>query len=453
VLFKFDCHIIFGRIPMDNYSYKAGQSEPRCRSYYAETIRNETSYQPLSEDIQVDVVIVGGGFTGVASAIELSERGYKVAILEANKIGWGATGRNGGQITGSLSGDQAMIRQLKRKIGTEAEDFVWGLRWRGHDIIKKRVEKYGIQCDLKFGHLHAAYKLGHMKELQASYDEAVARGMGDEVRLMSASEIPDILETDIYHGGLLNQRNMHVHSLNLCIGEARAAESLGAQIYEHSEVLDIIDGAQTKVVTKHGSVIANTVLLAGNAYHRLGGKPLKGMLFPASLGNLVTVPLGDEIANKINPRDIAVYDCRFVLDYYRLTADKRLMFGGGTNYSGRDSKRVAEELRPAIEKTFPRLKGVDIEFEWTGKAGIVINRIPQLGKLSQNVYYAQGYSGHGIATTHFVGEIMANAIDGNVESFNIFSDFKQIRIPANDWAVQQMLALGMWYYKMLEKIG
>jgi gamma-glutamylputrescine oxidase len=438
---------------MKNHSNIKGQSEPRCRSYYAETIHNETNYQPLDGDIQVDVVIVGGGFTGVASAVELSERGYKVAILESNKIGWGATGRNGGQITGSLSGDQAMIRQLKRKIGTQAEDFVWGLRWRGHDIIKKRVEKYGIQCDLKFGHLHAAYKPGHMKELQASYDEAVARGMGDEVRLMSASEIPDILETDIYHGGLLNQRNMHVHSLNLCIGEARAAESLGAQIYEHSEVLDIIDGPQTKVVTKQGSVIANTVLLAGNAYHRLGGKRLKGMLFPASLGNLVTVPLGDEVASKINPRDLAVYDCRFVLDYYRLTADKRLMFGGGTNYSGRDSKRVAEELRPAIEKTFPRLKGVDIEFEWTGKAGIVINRIPQLGKLSRNVYYAQGYSGHGIATTHFVGEIMANAIDGATDSFDIFSDFKQIRIPANDWAVQQMLALGMWYYKMLERVG
>ena len=434
------------------------QSEPRCRSYYSATINNETSYQALEEDIQADVVIVGGGFTGVASAVELSERGYKVVLLEANKIGWGATGRNGGQITGSLSGDQAMIRQLKRKIGTQAEEFVWGLRWRGHDIIKKRVEKYGIQCDLKYGHLHAAYKPSHMKELQASYDEAVARGMGDEVRLMLANEIPDVLETDIYHGGLLNQKNMHVHSLNLCIGEARAAESLGAEIYEHSKVLDIIDGAKvngggTKVVTTNGCVTANTVLLAGNAYHRLGGKSLKGMLFPASLGNLVTAPLGDDVANKINPNDLAVYDCRFVLDYYRLTADKRLMFGGGTNYSGRDSKRVGDELRPAIEKTFPRLKGVDIEYEWTGQAGIVINRIPQLGKLSQNVYYAQGYSGHGIATTHFVGEIMANAIDGQMDSFNIFSDFKQIRIPANDWAVQQMLALGMWYYKMLERIG
>jgi gamma-glutamylputrescine oxidase len=433
---------------MNNYS-----SEPRSSSYYTATINNETDYPRLEEELQVDVVIVGGGFTGVASALELAEKGYKVAVLESNKIGWGATGRNGGQITGSLSGDKAMTRQLQRKIGTEAEDFVWDLRWRGHEIIKKRVEKYGIDCDLKFGHLHAAYKPGHMKELHASYDEAVSRGMGDEVRLLTKNEIPEVLETDIYHGGLLNQRNMHVHSLNLCIGEVRAAESLGAQIYEHTEVLDIIDGVQTKVITEHGSVIANTVLLAGNAYHRLGGKKLKGMIFPASLGNIVTAPLGDEVAAKINPLDVGVYDCRFVLDYYRLTADKRLMFGGGTNYSGRDSQRVGEELRPAIERTFPRLKDVDIEFEWTGKAAIVINRIPQLGKVSPNVYYAQGYSGHGIATTHFVGEIMANAIDNSTESFDIFAGFKQIRIPANDWAVQQMLALGMWYYKMLERIG
>jgi glycine/D-amino acid oxidase-like deaminating enzyme len=422
----------------------------RCDSYYTHSINQETDYPRLEGQVRVDVAIIGGGFTGVATAVELSEKGYKVAIIEANKIGWGATGRNGGQVTGSLSGDAAMTRQLRKTLGLEAEDFVWNLRWRGHDIIKSRVEKYGIDCDLKHGHLQTAYKPGHIPELQAMHDEAHRRGMGDYMTMIAKEDIPEYLESPVYHGGLLNTRNMHLHSLNLCIGEARAAESLGALIFENSQVTDIVEGDLPVVKTDFGQVTANTVLLAGNAYHRLERPKLRGMLFPASLGNLVTKPLGDEVANAINPKDLAVYDCRFVLDYYRLTADKRLMFGGGTNYSGRDSKSVASELRPAIERTFPRLKGVEIEYEWTGMAGIVINRIPQLGKSGKNVFYCQGYSGHGVATSHIMAEIMSNAIDGNLKEFDLFAGMSHYRIPLNEWFGNQALALGMLYYKFME---
>ncbi|WP_394393281.1 NAD(P)/FAD-dependent oxidoreductase [Shewanella woodyi] len=424
--------------------------EPRCNSYYNATINDDTQYPRLEGEHRVDVVIVGGGFTGVASAVELAERGYKVAIVEANKIGWGATGRNGGQVTGSLSGDQAMTKQLSNRLGCEAEKFVWDLRWRGHEIIKSRVKKYNIECDLKFGHLHTAYKPAHMAEMQATYDEAVKRGMGDEVSLLSKKDIPQYLETPLYHGGLLNKRNMHLHSVNLCIGEARAAEHHGALIFENSPVIDIADGALPVVTTAHGSITANSVLLAGNAYHKLARKRLAGMLFPASLGNCATVKLTPEVAQAINPHDIAVYDSRFVLDYFRMTADHRLMFGGGTNYSGRDSKDLAKELRPGIERTFPRLKGVEIEFEWTGMAGIVVNRIPQLGKVSKNVFYCQGYSGHGVATSHIMGEIMANAIIGELTEFDLFAGMKHIRLPVGEWLGNQGMALGMLYYRMME---
>lgn len=422
----------------------------RCNSYYTHTLNQETDYPRLESSIRVDVAIVGGGFTGVATAVELSEKGYNVAIIEANKIGWGATGRNGGQVTGSLSGDAAMTRQLRKKIGAEAEDFVWNMRWRGHDIIKQRVEKYGIQCDLKHGHLQTAYKPGHLPELRGMYDEAERRGMGEYMSLIAKDDMPNYLESPLYHGGLLNTRNMHLHSLNLCVGEAKAAESLGTLIFENSPVVDIVPGELPVVKTEHGQVTANTVLLAGNAYHRLERAKLRGMLFPASLGNLVTKPLGDEVAEAINPKDLAVYDCRFVLDYYRLTADKRLMFGGGTNYSGRDSKSVANELRPAIERTFPRLKGVEIEYEWTGMAGIVINRIPQLGRSGENVFYCQGYSGHGVATSHIMAEIMGNAIHGNLTEFDLFAGMSHYRIPLNEWFGNQALALGMLYYKFME---
>ena len=230
----------------------------------------------------------------------------------------------------------------------------------------------------------------------------------------------------------------------------QAAESLGALIFEHSEVLDIVQGANPAVITAQGRIDAKQVLLAGDVYHKLERRKLKGMIFPAMGGIVTTEPLG-ELAKTINPQDLAVYDCRFVLDYYRMTADGRLLFGGGANYSGRDSRDIAGELRPCIERTFPQLKGVQIDFQWSCAMGIVMNRIPQLGKLSQNVWYCQGYSGHGIATTHIMGEIMAKAITGDLEQFDTFAACKHIKVPLGDQLGNPMLAAGMWYYQMLEK--
>lgn len=423
----------------------------RSPSYYAATIDRETDYPQLAGVQNVDVAVIGGGFTGVATAVELAERGLKVAIVETRKIGWGASGRNGGQITGSLSGDTAMRKQMRATLGDEVADFIWRLRWRGHEIIESRVQKYGIDCDLKHGHLHAAMKPAHIRELTESYEEAQRRGMGEYVTLLDRAGVGQHLQTDLYVGALKNKRNMHVHPLNLCIGEARAAESLGALIYEHSEVLDIEHGAKPAIVTSNGRINARHILLAGDVYHKLEKKQLDGKIFPAMGGIVTTEPLG-ELAREINPQDLAVYDCRFVLDYYRMTADGRLLFGGGANYSGRESRDVAAELRPCIERTFPRLKGVKIDFEWTCAMGIVVNRIPQLGKLSDNVWFCQGYSGHGVATSHVMGEIMAEAITGALGRFDTFAACRHIRVPMGQLIGNPLLAAGMWYYQMLERL-
>ncbi len=424
----------------------------RTPSYYTATIQQESAYPTLQGTHRVDVVIIGAGFTGIATALELAERGLKVAVVEANKVGWGASGRNGGQVTGSLSGDGAMRKQLQKQIGSDAEDFIWHLRWRGHEIIKNRVARYDIQCDLKHGHLHAAYQATHMTELRSTFDEAVARGMGEEVSLLDQQQVHAMLDTPLYFGALHNKRNMHVHPLNLCLGEARAAASLGTLIFENSKVTEIIHGASPAVVTAQGRINANAVLLAGDAYHKLEQHHLGGKLFPATGGIVTTTPLPDAVVQHLNPHDVAVYDTRFVLDYYRLTADKRLLFGGGANYSGKESRDIAAELRPAIERTFPSLKGVEIEFQWSCIMGIVVNRIPQLGKLNDNVYYCQGYSGHGVATSHIMGEIMANAITGVMQKFDTFAKFKHIRVPAGDLLGNPLLAVGMWYYQLLEKL-
>lgn len=423
----------------------------RSASYYTASLNDATHYPTLHGQVSVDVVIIGGGFTGVASAVELAERGLKVAIVESNRIGWGASGRNGGQVTGSLSGDEAMRAQMRSRLGAEVDDFIWHLRWRGHQIIEQRVNKYAIACDLKHGHLHAAMKPSHLTELRAFHDEAQRRGMGDQVSLLDQAGVRQHLGSELYLGALKNTRNLHLHPLNLCLGEARAAHSLGALIYENTEVLHIVHGERPAVVTALGRIDARHVLLAGDVYHKLEPQQLKGKIFSAMGGIVTTAPLG-ELAQQINPQDLAVYDCRFVLDYYRLTGDGRLLFGGGANYSGRDSRDIAAELRPCIERTFPALKGVDIDFQWSCAMGIVMNRIPQLGKLSDNVWYCQGYSGHGIATSHIMGEIMAEALTGTLEKFDTFAGCKHIKVPLGDVFGNPMLAVGMWYYQMLEKL-
>lgn len=426
--------------------------EPRCDSYYTHSITDDSDYPTLTGEQSVDVAIVGGGFTGVNTALELAQGGYSVAIVEANRIAWGATGRNGGQVTGSLSGERAMRKQMRRTLGEDVGDFIWQLRWRGHDIIRQRIAQYDIECDLKFGHLHAALKPSHMRELEANYNEAARRGLGEEVTLLQAGDMPDYLESELYCGALYNRKNMHLHPLKLCLGEARAAATLGVQLYENSPVVDIVHGDSPQLVTANGKLKAKQILLAGNAYHRLERNSLSGKIFPAAGGIVVTEPLGEDVARAINPRDLAVYDCRFVLDYYRLTADRRLLFGGGANYSGRPSRDIAAELRPALERTFPRLRGVAIDYQWSGMMGIVINRIPQLGRVTDNVWYAQGYSGHGIASSHIVAEIVANAMDGQLREFDVFAACEHIRVPGGEWLGNQLLVLGMWYYHLLEKL-
>ncbi len=422
-------------------------------SYYSATARDTAPFDTLDGDLHVDVAIVGGGFTGVATALELAAQGHHVALCEAQTIGWGATGRNGGQITGSLSGDVAMQREFSRQIGEQrARDFVWDLRWRGHEIIRGRVAKYGIACDLQFGHMQTAMTPAHVAELQAMYDLGCAQGMGDDLTWVDADHIRDYLGTDMYIGGLLNRRNMHVHSLDLCRAEARAVQSLGGQVFEHCAVTTIDTGPRPKLRTNQGTIRASQVVLAGNAYHLLNQGQLRGKLFPASLANMATRPLSDDEISAINPQRLAVYDSRFVLDYYRITADNRLMFGSGTNYSGRASADIATELRPALDRVFPQLRGIDIDYAWSGMDGIIINRIPQVGRIDDSLYYVQGYSGHGIALSHILAGMTARAIAGDSHEFNLFAGARHWHLPLPRALGSLAIAAGMTYYKLRDAL-
>lgn len=422
-------------------------TQPHTGSYYAATANEVTHFAPLRGDRSADVCVIGAGFTGISTALYLAERGYDVHVVEASKVGWGASGRNGGQMIGGIAGE----KQIAKHHGRDVEEIFGELRWAGHEIIRERVETYGIDCDLKYGYVDVAIKKRHMDDIHHDYDRLQASGFPHEVRILSREETRAVTGTDAYIGALLNMGNGHLHPLNLCIGEANAAVSLGATIYEQSPVIGIEHGARARVVTDSGSVSANAVVIAGNAYHYLERK-LRGIMFPVNSFIVATEPLSEETVAAINPRDLAICDPNFVLEYYRLSADKRLLFGGRLNYFGDDPKVIEAKHRRKIARHYPQLANVKIDYAWGGRIGVPVNRVPQMGRISPNVFYCQGYSGHGVNVTHLAGQIMADAIGGTLERFDLFAGVKPFVVPFAHSLSTPLVALGVLYYQIRDRL-
>ncbi len=415
-------------------------------SYYAATRNTAPDYPPLHDDVEVDVCLCGGGFTGVATALSLVERGYSVAVLEQHRIGWGASGRNGGQFIGGFSGDGEMVRQL----GPEVADLVWDIGWQGNSVIAWRVQQYAIDCDLKYGYMDVAIRPRHMHRFEQYYAELQRRGLGNVVRMVSRPEMRSVIGSDAYIGGLINTHSGHLHPLNLCLGEARAAAAQGAQLFEDSAALSIEQGERVTVRTAAGRVSAGAVVLAGNAYQQLAVRKLPGQVFPAGSYIIATEPLSEAEATELNPLDMAFCDPNHVLDYFRLSADRRMLFGGRCNYSGRKPRSIRASIEPRMHRIFPQLRGKRIDYQWGGNVGIVPNRVPLIGRLEGNIYYALGYSGHGVNMTHASGEILAEAIGGRPERLALFERIRHPRIPFGRMLGSQMLAVGMLYYRLLD---
>jgi glycine/D-amino acid oxidase-like deaminating enzyme len=347
---------------------------------------------------------------------------------------------------GGISGDSKMAKTL----GEEGERILWEMGWAGHEIIRERVRRYGIECDLKSGYLDVAIKPRHMRDLEAHHKMLDKYKFGHPYRMLSKEETLNAIGTEAYIGALRNDGNGHVHPLNLCIGEARAAVSLGATIYENSPVTEIKRGTKATVVTESGSVTADFVVLAGNAYHFLERK-LRGILFPVNSFIIGSEPLSEKIVSQINPNDLAVCDPNYILEYFRLSADKRLLFGGRFTYFGSDPEIIKKNLIPRMLKIYPQLKSIKFDFGWGGTIGVTANRVPQMGRLAPNIIYSQGYSGHGVNVTHLAGQIMADTVAGTLERFDIFAKIKPTWIPGQHLFRNQMVALGMAYYKMVDR--
>ena len=420
------------------------ETKEHAPSYYAASVNWQTDYPQLEGDLNVDVVIVGAGFSGVATAVELCERGYKVALVESNRIGWGATGRNGGQIIGGYGSDPSAFSS---SIGSEGVKIVESMGSECVQIIKERIEKYNIDCDLKWGYCEVGLKKRHLK----SYREWAAEDSA--IQILDQNEIKEYVNSDLYLGGYYREDWGHIQPLNLCIGEAKAAEVMGAKIFEQTQITRITYGENPAVHTDKGSIKANHVILCGNAYMGNLVPYLDARVLPATSCIIATEPLSDEQLQQTMVRDVAVCDSRTALDYYRLSADKRLLFGGLSNYTGLEPSNVQAIMHAKMTKVFPSLKNTRIDYSWSGSMGISVRRMPQIGRIkNSNVLYISGYSGHGVAPTHMTGRILAEAVDGDTHRFDIMNKMFHLPWPGGKLLRRPAMAVGMMWYKMLDAL-
>jgi glycine/D-amino acid oxidase-like deaminating enzyme len=421
-------------------------------SYYLASLKYQQQYPCLTESLNVDVCIVGGGFTGIASAVELAERGYKVIVLEAHKIAWGASGRNGGQVIRGIGHE---LEDFRKTIGQEGIDAIKAMGLEANKIVFDRIKKYNIDCDLTMGYCDLATKAKHLIALEQDYRAFDGKAYQKNLSLLNQSELnKQVIGSNNFIGGLIDKASGHLHPLNFCTGEAKAAAELGVQIFEQSKVNTIISSTKSSntvtLKTTHGQVNAKQVILAGNAYLGDLAPKISNKILPAGSYIIATEPLKERVWQSLLPGNHAVCDLKIDLDYFRLSADKRLLFGGMCNYSGRDPKCIKAALSPKMLKVFPQLADTNIDYQWGGMIGIGANRLPQIGRFEKNIFYAQAYSGHGVNVTHMAAKLLTETINNETDRIKHFEQVKHLAFPGGKYLRSPLLAIGMMYHKMLD---
>ncbi|NWC77795.1 FAD-binding oxidoreductase [Pseudomonas sp. P7759] len=427
-------------------------STDHARSYYRATANALTERPALGADLTADVCVIGGGFTGVNTAIELAQRGLSVILLEARRIGWGASGRNGGQLIRGIGHD---VSGFAKYVGGEGVRYLERAGIDSVALVGERIREHNIDCDLRWGFCELANTPAQFAAFKGEQAHLAALGYAHQTHLMGPQDMPQVVGSAVYAGGLVDMGSGHLHPLNLVLGEAQLAESLGVRIFEHTEVLELIHGDRVQVRCAGGSVRADHLVLACNAHLEELEPRLSGKVLPAGSYIIATEPLSEAMANQLIPQNLALCDQKVGLDYYRLSADRRLLFGGACHYSGRDPADIAAYMQPKMLKVFPQLAHTAIEFQWGGKIGITANRFPQVGRLKQypNVFYAQGYSGHGLNVTHWCARLLAEGIHaGHSTGLDIFSQVPHMTFPGGKALRSPLLALGMLWYRLRELI-
>ncbi len=429
-------------------------------SYYAASANEQPEYPTLTTDIETDVCIVGGGFAGLSSAIELTDRGYKVVVLEANHVGFGASGRNGGQLIAGLACEQDVI---ERALGFQAAKQVWQMSLEALDLVRERVKRFNIDCDLTDGFLGVSVSEAKGKALRQWFDGMVKNYQYDaDTKWIEPAYLKDWIASPRYFNGYFDKRGGHIHPLNYCLGLAKGAVGLGVKIFQHSAVTAMQQGENTVLTTSKGKVTAQFVVLAGNMYlpeiaPQLAPSLAKRIM-PVGTYIIATEPITAKLAAQLIPKNTAVCDTNFVLDYFRFSGQKlnegpRMIYGGRVSYSAMTPHHLTQSMQARMAETFPPLKNTKVEYTWGGFVDITMNRAPDFGSIAPNIFHLQGFSGHGVALTGLAGKLVAEAICRHAERLDVFAKIKHHDFPGGKLLRTPALVLGMLWYQLRDRLG
>lgn len=423
-------------------------------SWYRQSAQRPPPSPPLEGSIDTDVCIIGGGYTGLSAALELASAGIDAVLLEAHEVGAGASGRNGGVLGVGYNIDQLELEERFGKVRARA---LWDLSLAANDLVRQRIAAQDIDCELTDGELTVAHRPSRLGPLEAAAEHLTRAYDFAPLTLLSAQQVAARLGTAAFHGGVLNGRSAHLHPLKLAYGELAALLRTGVRVYEQTRVHRLrrqsaTAGEGIEVATATGRVRARKVILACNGYLDGLVPALDRLQMPINNFIAATEPLSEATALEINRHNEAVVDTRFVVNYFHLSRDRRLIYGGGETYRARYPRNIEAVVRPHLARTYPQLAAIPLTHAWGGTLSISLNRLPQLGTLDGRIYWAQAYSGHGVALAHLGGQLCARAVQGESPSFASLADLPQRAFPGGRWLRWPALVAGLLYYSLLDRL-
>ena len=435
---------------IDLLSINDPSGELPTSSYYFASRNSTVKFLKLEESKSCDVCVIGGGLTGLSTAIKLQEKGFKVILLEARRLGFGASGRNGGQVGVGQRKDQFYLEQ---KFGLSRAKQLWDIGLEATSEVFNLIKKYKIECDYTRGILDVEFRKRHVWEYQKKVEHMSKVYQYDKMTFLTKNILQERLGSEIYYGGLQDNGGAHIHPLNFVLGLAKAAKNLGVQIFEQSRVKRFHENGKVSVELENGTkVVSNFLVLGCNGYIGSLDKNISSWIMPINNYIIATEPLGEQLAKRLIRDNVAVHDSKFVVNYFRLSADKRLIFGGGESYRYKFPQSIEKKARDPMIKVFPYMKDVKIDYSWGGTLAVTQNRLPSFQRVERNIFSASGYSGHGVALATFSGQILADVISGQAEKFDIMSSLPKLKFPGGELMRWPLLVLGMTYYALKDKL-
>lgn len=418
-------------------------------SWYQHSANWKIQFPQLTENKTVDVCVIGAGITGLTTALNLAEQGLRVCILESEHVGFGASGRSGGQMIFGFAAEQPTIENL---VGKNNAKIIWDCGLDGLKLTRSRIEKHKIDCDYVAGQANLALKPRQEKDLR-HWQESLEKDYGYQtLEFWDKQKTRDEVNSEKYIAGLYDSNSAHLHPLNYTLGLAKAAQEAGVEIFEYSPVTQLKKGNPAVVKTPKGDITASFVVLAGNAYLPELGVGLRNKVMPVGTYICASEPLGEEKCRELITNNYGICDINFVLDYYRCSSDFRMLFGGRVSYSTLEPANLKNTMRKRMIDVFPQLNDAKIDFAWGGYVAITMNRAPHFGRADKNIFFAQGFSGHGIAATGLAGKLMADAITGTADKFDVFGKIPHMSFPGGRMFRTPALVLAMAWFRMKDML-